>query len=391
MKLVSNQINPHFSLADSIKALGCFLSKKTVNTTIFEQFFYTKNYLLLNSARSGLQILIDTLKLPKGSTIAIPAYCCSVMAVPFLSSGYKITWIDTDENGLISPQDFEVKIKQNNISLVLVPHIFGQPAPLEAIYTLAKTKDIIVVEDNAHMLNKNFSYSDFKLYSFGREKVLSTVSGGALVWNVNSPHAHLFQKIELKPTSLGFQFQHAIQPLIYSLALPWWRAGGAIIPMIAKHFKLLPLAVHPAEKQGQNTLKVQAMGSTQQRILEFQIEHNTQRQASYHEKNIYWQQILPTLFPKATIIKPQSSFRVIVRTENNQKILQKASQNGYHLTEWNGQPIAPFGTNLQAFGYKKGMCPMAEKTAKELITLPTNIRTSQKDIELFKTIFANDA
>ncbi|MCF7917954.1 DegT/DnrJ/EryC1/StrS family aminotransferase, partial [Candidatus Gracilibacteria bacterium] len=216
-KLVSNQISPNFTFSDAIHAalqMWRIGSRKNLN---FAEFFGTKNYFLTNAARTGLGEIIKIVNPPKEKKIGIPAFICAVVATPFLEKGYQIEWIDTDKNGVIAIEDFVRKAE--NISMVVVPHVFGQPAPVEEIASIAKQKCIFVIEDCAHLLpsfekgtgDEKFS-ADVRILSFGREKVLSCVSGGAVLWTESSPYAEKFQSLNLPYPSMLWTLRHIGQP-----------------------------------------------------------------------------------------------------------------------------------------------------------------------------------
>gem|GEM_PF-5161704 len=123
VKLVSNQINPHFTLADSLHAVASiFVGKfnKSLEST-FEDTFQTQNIVFTNTARSALGLICDVVRPDITKKIGIPAFVCAVVATPFLARGYEIEWIETDQNGLIDVKDFEAKATNiGHLFLVLV-------------------------------------------------------------------------------------------------------------------------------------------------------------------------------------------------------------------------------------------------------------------------------
>jgi len=383
MKLVSNQLSPNFTLADSVHAARQIFARKAPEILEFEHIFCSKNFVLTNSARTGLTLLIDGLHLPKGKKIGLPAFICAVVATPFLAKGYEIEWIDTDENGVISAQDFEKK--SDKISLVIVPHIFGQRAPIKEIYQIAKAKNIVVIEDSAHLFDTDYTNCDAKIFSFGREKVFSCVSGGAVVWNSVGG-----RYICPQPANKCWSCRHALQPLIFALALPWWNAGGKILPFLASKLGLLPRAVTIREKAGEEDFPLASLPVTQQNILLRQFQKASQTNS--HRKAIadQWQCALAKLFPHSPIIVPENFFRVILRIEGNREaFLRKAKSIGFDLHEWDGAPIAPRGVDLPAFGYTLGQCPTAEKFAQSYVTFPTNVRTNVADVLRFEKLWTH--
>ncbi len=388
LKLVSNQLSPNFTLADSVYAMGQIFCRKAPDASEFEHIFCSKNVTLTNSARTALALIIENLHLPKDKRIGIPAFICAVVATPFLQKGYQIEWIDTDGNGVISVKDFEEKSK--NISLVVVPHIFGQQAPIEEIHRIAKQKNIFIIEDCAHLIpqartrrGESELEAHVRIFSFGREKVISCVSGGAVVWN-----NFVGTGRDLSLPSKWWSVRHALQPFIFSLALPWWNLGGKCIPYIASKIKLLPRAVTAREKQGEEDFPLASLPAIQQNILLQQFRKAENIKSHRISLANAWKKTLTKLFPKNKIIVPENCFRVILHIEENrEEFLKKSKSIGFDLHEWDGAPIAPRGVDLVKFGYAPGTCPEAEKFAKSYVTFPTNIRTNLRDVARFETLW----
>jgi dTDP-4-amino-4,6-dideoxygalactose transaminase len=394
MKLVSNQINPHFKLADSLQAVGSLLvgkNHKDLNT-FFEHSFKTKNLLFTNTARSALGLICETVNPDPDKRIALPAFICAVVATPFISRGYQIEWIETDENGVIDVQDFESKAA--NVSMVVVPHIFGQAAPLKQIVEISQRHDIFVVEDSAHLIRQFLPHfktlADAQILSFGREKVISCVSGGALIWKENSPYDNQFNSIKasLKKPKTSWVIRHALQPLIFSLSLFWWHQGGKVIPWLARKLNILPLAVTPSEKKGHEDIPVASLGLAQKRILARQIELFDQRSIHAQALALSWEESLEQLWSDADFIIPNFAFRLIAKNlspTQKEEIIYTLKQRKapFHLSDWDGVPISPSGIKYSAFGYKPGQCPKAEYFARTYLTFPTNIRTEKADTKAF--------
>lgn len=394
MKLVSNQINPHFNLPDSLHAIGSLLfgTRQKKLDPHFKKVFQTENILFTNTARSALGLIADTVKPDTNKRIGMPAFICAVVATPFLSRGYEIQWIDTDENGLIDMED--LKRKADNISLLVVPHIFGQLAPLKEIMPLAKEKNIFVVEDGAHLIRQFLphfkSIADAQILSFGREKVISCVAGGALIWPDNSPYTDAFATLgkTIARPRLGWTLRHALQPFIFALSLPWWHQGGKILPWLALKLKLLPLAVTPQEKSGAEDIAITKMSVVQKRILARQLKLWDNRTIHAQAMALSWQEALAYNFPTADMIIPPLAFRFLIKLKSPQEkkeILYNLAQQKapFHLDDWQGVPISPSGINYQTFGYRPGYCVGAEYFARTYLTFPTNQRTGKADIKRF--------
>lgn len=376
MKLVSNQLAPNFTLADALHAARQIAGGENPDRSECAEFFGTEKFQLLNAARTALSLIAEKVN-PK-KKVGIPAFCCGVMATPFLQRNLEIEWIDTDTQGLISVKDFEKKSDQ--ISLVLIPHIFGQRAPVEAIAKIARQKNMVTVEDGAHLFEPGCEKTDFKILSFGREKDVSCVSGGALLWSEN------FEEKPLPLPPKAWTVRHLLQPLTFALSLPWWDRGGKLIAAAGQKL-WLPRAVTAVEKRGSEDFPQAQMPPAIQRVLRRQLERRDRELSRRKQLASAWQEVLGKTFAEANIIIPDNALRVIMHGVERKEVLEKARKIGFHLNDWDGVPIAPAGVNLEKFGYTPGQCPAAEKFAKNYVTFPTNRRTNLADIEKFGRLY----
>ena len=378
-KLVSNQLSPNFTILRAWQAFCTIRFLYAKQNLDFSREFETKNYVLCNAARTALGEIAKLL--PQDKKVAIPAVCCAVMATPFLSQGIAIEWIDCDENGLIDLDDLTAKSR--DISAVIVPHTFGLQVDMQKVYKITKSREIFIIEDGAHSFGPISPYADAKILSFGREKDVSSVSGGALLWNDNCTYAENFAGINLSKPSKIWTLRHLFQPLILALSLSFWFYGGRFIAGIWSKLGFFPRAVTPREKNGTEDFPSTKMPRAIQEILKESLKKRKKDLAHRQKIAEKWQSVVPKLFPTANVIIPQNYFRVIMTNVERKKIKANAKKRRFDLNEWDGEPISPVGVNLARFGYQKGDCPQSEKFMQHYITLPTNVRTSEDDVEDF--------
>lgn len=388
-KLISNQISPNLNLNDFLEGFLSFLCvKRNLN---FEDFFQTKNFFLCNAARTGLAQIIKILEVPDSKkTVGIPAFCCGVMATPFLAQNFKIQWIDTDAKGNMDFEDFKKKSK--NISILLLPHIFGQKKDLASLFNFCKTHSIFLIEDEAHSFvpteKKENNFFNAKILSFGREKTFSCVSGGAVIWEKNSSYHAKFLKSSksLPKAKISWTLKHLFQIFIFSMALPFWYQGGKIIPWLSQKLKILPLAVTAKEKNGIEDFPQTQLPFALQKILYRQFLKVSKIQEHRKKIALEWKKILTQKFPNYEIIVPKNYFRVILKCPNEVKrneIFLKSKKQGFLLNEWDGNPISPKTINLEKFQYSPNDCPTAENFSKIYLTFPTNSRVRIKEVQKF--------
>ena len=97
---------------------------------------------------------------------------------------------------------------------IIVPHLFGNPADIDAIIDLARPKNIRVIDDAAQALGATIdgrpvgSFGNAGILSFGSEKVCSGLGGGVIVSrqknNLNGGSSMELPPARLSPTLRTF-------------------------------------------------------------------------------------------------------------------------------------------------------------------------------------------
>jgi len=70
--------------------------------------------------------------------------------------------------------------------------------------------------------------------------------------------------------------------------------------------------------------------------------------------------------------------RYPVRIAEKDKALAQAARAGIELGSWFECPLHPIETPLASYDYELGMCPEAEKAARETVNLPLHPRANEK-------------
>lgn len=382
MKLVSNQMSPHFTGVDGLHLLGQMMA--FWRRPDLSEVFGTKYYKTFNLARNGLRMLAQTITSER-KIVGIPAFTCGVVATPFLEEGWTVKWIDTDMNGVVSIDSIHVVVE--DIDLLVIPHVYGHMYDRAAVYDVAREHEVMLVEDCAHCFDINTQYCDVKLLSFGREKDLSCVSGGAILWEKDNKYNDIWSDYLLPKASFGWTVRHGIQPLIVGTAAEMWHIGiGKVIAKMAKMLRLLPRAVTPAEKKGREDMPMMQLPKGLARVLYWQWNKRSKALDLRRKKARFLAEILRKKYGEEAVMVPDNAFRVVLKTDQAAEIKAKFKTAGYDLRDWDGNPIAPKGVDLEAFGYKEGQCPNAEKFSAGHVTFPTNRRTRMTDILRVKSI-----
>ncbi len=154
----------------------------------------TPHVLTLNSCTSSLQLAlrlctpVDNQRRFRGclGEIISTPLTCTATNMPILEEGFKIVWADVERDCNISVKSIRENITDSTVAIVVV-HWGGYPCNMEEIYTLARYKNLYVIEDCAHAWLSGYKdqvlgsrFADFSCFSFQAIKHLTTIDGGAL-------------------------------------------------------------------------------------------------------------------------------------------------------------------------------------------------------------------
>jgi len=358
---------------------------------------------LTNSGRSAFFILLKALDLKPQSEVAIQGFTCNAAINPILWNNLKPLYIDIDRSWNLDIEDLERKVTPRT-KVVVVQHSFGVPAKMKEIKTFCQKHNLLLVEDLALSLGAKYnnqycgSFSDASYLSFGRDKVISSVFGGALATNSEATAKQIgkIYKTIAKP-NLFWTYQQLLHPLITYILLPiYYLKITRIIIFLFQKAGILSKAVTHQENRGEmpsffpKKLPNQLAALALNQIVKLD-KFNQHRQKI---AQIYQQKIaLPS--QEINKISEPIYLRYNVILKNSQEIIKKLRKNQIYLGDWYRQPIDPIQTNLKQLNYSWGLCPKAEKLVSKIINLPTHINISEDDARLIvnyiKTVFIKDS
>lgn len=362
-----------------------------------KKYLGVKYILSFNSGRSSFLSILNSIGLKKGDEILLQAFTCNAAVNPILWSGFHPVFVDCDKSFNLDPKHLEKKITPKSKAIV-VQHTFGQPAEMKGIKMIAKKYKLLIIEDCAHSLGAKYegkkigTIGDVSLFSFSRDKIISSVYGGAVATN----NREIFKKIKKYHDKLKYPSSLWIfQQLLYVILAPNIVIPSYRLPPLGKkllqflHFsKILSKSVHRKEKRGEkpnyfpkkfpNALAVLALNQLEKldkfnnhrkkiaKIYSQELKQNKKikfQDSVKYSKRVYMR--FPVLVPEFI---------------DTNKILAEFRREKIFLDDgWRKSPIVPPGTDLERMGYKIGECPNAENIAKRIINLPTHINISEED------------
>lgn len=153
------------------------------------QKYNFKNCITTNSWTTGLMTAIGACGVGPGDEVICPPYSMSATTTSVLFYGGIPVFVDIEPDTFnIDPKLIEKAITSRTKAIMLV-HLFGHPANMNAIMAIAKKHNLRVIEDAAHAPGVKYgdkyvgAIGDVGGFSLNYHKHIHTGEGGVLVTN----------------------------------------------------------------------------------------------------------------------------------------------------------------------------------------------------------------
>ncbi len=347
-----------------------------------KKFFQVRTAVTYDSGRTALAMALRALDAGRGCDVLVQAYTCVVVVNAIQITGAQPIFVDTKDHFFMDPVDAEKKITPRT-KIMIIQHTFGITADMDRLMALAKKYRLRVIEDCAHTIGGAYrkkllgTVGNVGIFSFGSDKIISCVRGGAAITNDTEAGERLLvlQK-ELPPMSKLYVFRHLLHFPIFFIGKPFYHLGvGKIILWLAKYTKLIPPVISDKEKGGEADPKFptrfpNALGAI---ALSQLAKVNS---INEHRKGIA--QLYAMAFRQPIDNNcPYLRFPLIV--PHPEQLRAHAKKNGILLGDWYDAVVTPCLKGCPHVGYITGTCPHAESDAKGSLNLPTDIHISTQD------------
>ena len=151
------------------------------------------NVALVGSGTAALHLALILSGMKQGDEVFCSSLTFAASANPILYCGATPVFIDSDpETWNISPELLEKGIvdrkkKGGRPKAVIVVDLYGMPCDYDAIKSICKKHELVLIEDAAESLGSTYhgkpagSFGDLAILSFNANKIITTGGGGALV------------------------------------------------------------------------------------------------------------------------------------------------------------------------------------------------------------------
>lgn len=160
---------------------------------LLSNYLHQKPVVALNSGTSALHLALKLLGVQKNDEVICPTFTFVASVNPVLYQQAIPIFVDSElQTWNICPVQLERAI-QHRIQVskkpkaIIVVHLYGQPAQMDAIRSIAQRYNIPIVEDAAEALGSHYrgqkagTLGDVGVISFNGNKIITTSAGGALV------------------------------------------------------------------------------------------------------------------------------------------------------------------------------------------------------------------
>lgn len=355
---------------------------------------------LFATGREALLALLRAFDLPHGSDVIVQGFTCVVVPNAVKAAGLKTIYADIDPETLNLTPETVAAVATPRTRAVLCQHTFGIPADVRALKELCDARGWLLIEDCAHILPDRdgpddvLKHADHAICSFGRDKAVSGVGGGAAltkhpetanrlrVFEQKAPETSFFDVVRL--LEYPPRMAHTVRPLIgLRLATP--------LLALQKLLGLFAPVLTDGEKRGEMRRTIRkmpnacaALARSQLRDLERINGHRralTKRylDASGAEGWAVMRGIRTSL--------PLQKFPMFV--EGAARVRRALRPKNVHLDDgWTGCVVCPDSCDASAAGYAPGSDPAAENAARGVLSLPTHPTMTAMQADELVTLLA---
>src|SRR5690242_5257349 len=152
----------------------------------FAEHVGSRHALCVNAGSSALICGLIGAGIGPGDEVIVPAYTWNATPNAVVAAGATPVLAEIDESLTLDPADVEARITPRTRAILPV-HMRGAPADMRALVSLARERDLVVVEDVCQSAGASFggrrlgTFGDAGAFSLQFNKIITTGEGGVLV------------------------------------------------------------------------------------------------------------------------------------------------------------------------------------------------------------------
>lgn len=177
-----------------------------------EKRYMANKVLLTTSGSAALDMAALLCDIGEGDEVILPSYTFSSTANAFALRGAKLVFVDIRPDTMNIDEELIREAITDKTKVIVVVHYAGVACEMDEIMEIAKSNNILVVEDAAQAVESKYkniplgTIGDFGCFSFHETKNFSMGEGGAILIN-NKKHEKLAEIYREKGTNRSAFFR----------------------------------------------------------------------------------------------------------------------------------------------------------------------------------------
>ncbi len=336
---------------------------------------------LVYKGRQGITVALECLNLPANSEVGIAAFTCVAVVDAIKSAGLTPLFLDINKDTLnFTAQTLKDSLKKSKVRVVIVQNTLGYACDIEKIFKICKEKNLILIEDLAHSIGTIYSngqeagtVGDFAIFSFGQDKAVDSVSGGAVVARNTKYTIPTIEKTDKTTT------RDKIYPLLtFVIRKTYFLQLGKVIHFISSICGILSNPMKPGTQKNMSDWHAM-LALNEFHELEKNLLHRRKIARIYSEnihKKVLSKHVCSTI-EKATHLRYPIFFE-----RRNELINVLKKHNAYLSSVWYKNPVS----SSKISESEKSISPESDSVMLSILNLPTHINTTLKDARKISNI-----
>ena len=361
-------------------------------------FYPNHKVFCFDSGRTALsQVLkayIDIGKAKPEQEVLVAGHTCLVVVNAIMKSGLKPVYVDFQNNSFqLDVNDLKSKVTSKT-KFILIQHTFGFADDIDSIKQIAEKHNLILIEDLAHSFTGKYKdqylgeKSDVAILSFGSNKILSCLRGGAAVTKDDFLAERLDKQLsELQDFPDAESYRYHLKHVVFYVAqkLYFVLGTGKMIMWISNKLRLIPKVITFREKQSllkfipEHSMSdsLAHIGYKQFQNIQTNAENRQNLYQAYYDElsEVPELKIFPTVQGYTHLFVP-----ILVPNPYSLQTVLKRHRVLINL-DWTGTAISPNIKSLKKYNFHSEDCPNAVKQAKQLVCLPLHQNMDLKKVK----------
>lgn len=391
--MLFQSIGAHYSYGDAVRHLLTFGGERSVQALKKKlSDTYTGEVALYNKGRTALA---EAIRIATGGSgqVAISGLTCYSVVQAVEAAGCTPVYVDIRKQDLhFGPDELKAAFSQyDDIRAVVVQNMLGIPCDIAGIESAMPNHHALLIEDLAHSTGAVYSdgravgtVGDITMLSFGRDKAIDAVNGGALI--IRRPELIVQVRPASRQPAAATQLRDRIYPLLawHVRALFPVKLGRPLLAVAAK----LKMTTRSADGDVDVTLLLPHWQA--KRALQ-ELSSVDERAVSRREKRALYAETLGRFIPKDALASGVVPIRVPLLVDNRDEVLAALKQESFFVQDtWYDVPVSPIRFYHKAH-YAEENCPVAVEVAGSIMNLPTHRHVTPAQIAAMSQIVSEVA